>query len=118
MNVKKWIEDSRALREERLDMLCERLSAEELIRYRDSCRKSDTLMRKTVLLCAAIGVAILFILCLLEEFSVIDEAYCNLNFGYTFGVSVTVLIFGMPGTYVKELNERIEKKLLEGVNEP
>lgn len=118
MNVKKWIEDSRALREERLDMLCERLSAEELIRYRDNCRKSDTLVRKTVILCAGIGAAVLFILCLLEEFSVIDEAICNLHFGYTFGVTVTVLFLGMPSTCVKELNERIEKKLLEEVNEP
>ena len=118
MNVKKWIEDSRSLRKERLDMLCERLSAEELIRYRDNCRKNDTLVRKTVMLCAAIGVAVLFILCLLEEFSVIDEARCNLHFGYTFGLTLGVLIFGMPTSYVKELNERIEKKLLEGVNEP
>ena len=118
MNVKKWIEDSRALHKERLDMLCERLSAEELIRYRDNCRESDTLVRKTILLCAGIGMAVLFILCLLEEFSVIDEANCNLHFGYIFGLTAGILIFGMPSSYVKELNERIEKKLLEGVNEP
>ena len=118
MNVKRWIEDSRALRKERLDMLCERLSAEELIRYRDNYRKNDTLVRKTVLLCAGIGAVMLFILCLLEEFSVIDEAHCNLHVGYVFGLTLGVLIFGMPSSYVRELNERIEKKLLEGVNEP
>lgn len=115
MKLKQWIEEQKQLREERLDMIYQRFTAEELIRYRNNCLKDDKLVRNSIFVLFCIGLAVVFITCMLGELSVFTESQCDVSSGYMFGISAGLLLFCLPsGTTAKRLTEMIEKKLTEG----
>lgn len=108
--LKQWYNESKELSQKRMDMLTERFSVQELIEYRDNYEKNRKIISNFMLIIIGICLMMTFIFCLLEELSVITEDECSLCFGYSFGLSIGLLIACPTGSYERRLTKAIEER--------
>ena len=108
--LKQWYDESKELSKKRMNMLVERFSVQELIEYRDNYERNRKIISYFMLIIIGICLMMTFILCLLEELSVITEDGCNLYFGYYFGLSIGLLIACPTGSYERKLTKAIEER--------
>ena len=118
MRIRQWSKESKELSDERMDMLTDRFTAKDLIHYRDNYARNVTVIKNMVLVITAVFFAAMILLCILDELSFFSERDFNLYFGYLFGLSIGLILFGCPsGKYTRKLTEKIEEKCLRELEE-